>query len=532
VTTADAIAAEARSETTGLPGLPCPPSDVERDSYFERRVWLVMSLSLLAFVGLIISSLHFALGGELVLPYILAVIFTMAYFVIALSVSLFTGSACEASHYERMESYDGPWLSVDVLLPICGEPIEVLRNTWRHVNRLEYNGELEVYVLDDKPCATTREIVEGFGFHYLSRPNPGWFKKAGNLKFGYENSGGELIAILDADFCPRPDYLLHLVPYFEDSRLGIVQSPQFFDVHHGQSWLQRGAGAVQEFFYRFIQTSRDYHDGAICVGTCAIYRRAALEENGGTTLIEHSEDVHTGFDLRALGWSLRYVPVNLATGICPDRVEAFFRQQYRWCAGSMSLLRSRKFWTTRLPFLTRCCYLSGFFYYSHTALWTFLGPMVPLVLLLAFPEKVHLANYVILLPALVYDYVIFPLWHRSRYRLEVWSVRRIFAWAHAFAIADTLRGKPMGWTPTGAEVDRDRQLRLWRIAYPVWGALTISLWLGASIYRGATMNWLTFIPMFGLGVLYAISILRIYQPTEPGKARSSAQLQLATAVER
>ena len=28
---------------------------------------------------------------------------------------------------------------------------------------------------------------------------------------------------------------------------------------------------------------------AICVGTCAVYRRAALEENGGATLIEHSE---------------------------------------------------------------------------------------------------------------------------------------------------------------------------------------------------------------------------------------------------
>ena len=31
-------------------------------------------------------------------------------------------------------------------------------------------------------------------------------------------------------------------------------------------------------------------DAAICVGTCAVYRRAALEENGGATLIEHSED--------------------------------------------------------------------------------------------------------------------------------------------------------------------------------------------------------------------------------------------------
>jgi len=62
--------------------------------------------------------------------------------------------------------------------------------------------------------------------------------------------------------------------------------------------------------------SRQGSDGAICVGSCAVYRRAALDTNGGTTLIEHSEDVHTGFDLRGLGWDLRYIPVAVSTGVC------------------------------------------------------------------------------------------------------------------------------------------------------------------------------------------------------------------------
>ncbi|MFD0329590.1 glycosyltransferase family 2 protein [Streptacidiphilus monticola] len=112
-----------------------------------------------------------------------------------------------------------------------------------------------------------------------------------------------------------------MLPYLErDPRLGIVQSPQFFRILDAQNWVERGAGAVQELFYRSVQVSRQRSDGAICVGSCAVYRRAALEENGGTTLIEHSEDVHTGFDLRRLGWDLRYVPVALSTGVCPDSV--------------------------------------------------------------------------------------------------------------------------------------------------------------------------------------------------------------------
>ena len=101
-----------------------------------------------------------------------------------------------------------------------------------------------------------------------------------------------------------------MLPYFAaDRSLGIVQSPQYFHTEGRMSWVQRGAGTVQELFYRLVQVSRDRHDGAICVGSCAIYRRTALASNGGTTLIGHSEDVHTGFDLRRAGWGLRYFPV-------------------------------------------------------------------------------------------------------------------------------------------------------------------------------------------------------------------------------
>ena len=42
--------------------------------------------------------------------------------------------------------------------------------------------------------------------------------------------------------------------------------------------------------------------------------------------------------------------------------DSFLAQQYRWCAGSMSLLGSRKFWAARMRWRTRCCYLSGFRY--------------------------------------------------------------------------------------------------------------------------------------------------------------------------
>ncbi len=147
-----------------------------------------------------------------------------------------------------------------------------------------------------------------------------------------------------------------------------MQSPQYFDIHQNQNWLQRGAGAVQEFFYRFSQPARQNHDASICVGSNAVYRRTALAQTGGTALIEHSEDVHTGFDLRLKGWTIQYIPVILAKGLCPDDMKSFFKQQYRWCMGSMSLLGSKKFWKPKISIQGRSSYFSGFLYYIHTAI--------------------------------------------------------------------------------------------------------------------------------------------------------------------
>src|SRR5204863_246322 len=110
-----------------------------------------------------------------------------------------------------------------------------------------------------------REAAAEWGFTYLTRPNPGHLKKAGNLRFGYEHSDGDFIAIFDADFVPRPEFLLELLPYFDDPSIGIVQSPQFFDSDKRMHWLQLSAGSTQEMFYRWIQTSRDRFDAALNV---------------------------------------------------------------------------------------------------------------------------------------------------------------------------------------------------------------------------------------------------------------------------
>jgi cellulose synthase (UDP-forming) len=293
-----------------------------------------------------------------------------------------------------------------------------------------------------------------------------------------------------------------------DPRLGIVQSPQYFRVLHEQNWIERGAGAVQELFYRSVQVSRQSSDAAICVGTCALYRRAALLENGGTTLIGHSEDVHTGFDLRKLGWDLKYVPIALSAGVCPDNISAFYNQQYRWCMGSMSLLTSKKFWGTKMRLASRFSYFSGFFYYAHTALFTFLAPLLPIALLMFGPQLFKASHLIWLLPGMIYTSVIFPMWHRVPYRLEAWAVRMLYGWAHFFAISDLVRGRQMGWQPTGSGgAKKSKTRRLW-IGLVGWSLTSSLLWVGLVLWRIFEYEPTDFALVLGTGIFNLLIVLR------------------------
>jgi cellulose synthase (UDP-forming) len=447
---------------------------------------------------------------------------TVVYYLVALSVNAFTRGFNVRKHQRVVyEWLPDEYPSVDIFLPVCGEEPHVLRNAWDSVRRLaqKYRGDVVVYVLDDSATEGMRRMALAFGFEYLRRPDRGVFKKAGNLRYAFTRTKGDFILVLDADFAPRTDMLAEMLPYFDEHPdVGIVQSPQFFRVHSGQGWLERGAGAVQELFYRSVQVSRQNHGAAICVGSCAVYRRAALDVIGGTTLIEHSEDVHTGFDLRRAHWRVRYLPVVLAVGVCPSDVDSFFAQQYRWCAGSMSLLGSAKFWRTRLRLRERLSYLSGFLYYMHTALFTFVAPLLPLIMIYALPQAVGIANYLLILPSLLYNLVLFPRWHRAPYRIDSWSVKLIYGWAHAFAIWDGLWGQRMGWQATGGSARKRRNMRL-RVGLWGWSAGTSLLWVGGATFRMLTENPINFIPMFITGVFYLTIVAQVLL-VDPAKDRS------------
>lgn len=353
-------------------------------------------------------------------------------------------------YWYKKKQYD----SVDIYLPICGEDVSILRRTWKHVQEIDYPNK-KVYVLDDSRVHTQKHkrLAEKFGFVYFERPNKGEMKKAGNLKYAFGRTSGTYIAILDADFAPHRDFLRELVPYLKKRQVGIVQSPQYFPTHsslHKDSPLSYGAARAQEVFYRVILVARDRLMGAHCCGTCAVYKREALESIGGFVQMGHSEDAHTGFAITSHGWRIKYIPVAVSLGLCPDDIHAFFHQQHRWCLGNLLLILSKKFWGAKIPFRIKFCYLTGFLFYIHQP-FVILFSFQLFWVLFFYNDYISLWGGIVYYPHILwaFSYMFFFYLVPFRWGYLYAILLRMYSYSHSFF--SLLIGHSVGWIATGSK---------------------------------------------------------------------------------
>src|SRR6202035_5305713 len=153
----------------------------------------------------------------------------------------------------------------------------------------------------------------------------------------------------------------------------------------------------------------------------------------GPLQVHYSEDSRTGIALVRRGWIIRYVPILLAIGLCPDGGYSYFHQQHRWCSGSMELLTSKdEFWAATMPWRARLCYVSGFLYYLHYP-FAILMSFQLFFTLFYYNSYIRLVGLELFLPYMIFSFVILPLFHISRMKWGsfVASTLQFYAYTHA-----------------------------------------------------------------------------------------------------
>jgi len=224
-------------------------------------------------------------------------------------------------------------IGIDVFITVYGENVATIRRT--AIAAIAMRGEHLTWILDDGGSDAVRDMAAELGARYVRRlSNNG--AKAGNVNHALSLSKGGFYAIFDADFVPKEDFLYETVPFFIDSNVAFVQTPQTYG--NIKNLVSSGAGFMQSVFYRFIQPGRNRFNAAFCVGTNVIFRREAISDIGGMFTDSKSEDVWTSLLLHENGWRSVYIPVTLAVGDAPETVEDYTKQQLRWASGGFEIL--------------------------------------------------------------------------------------------------------------------------------------------------------------------------------------------------
>jgi cellulose synthase (UDP-forming) len=232
--------------------------------------------------------------------------------------------------------------AVDVFIPVCGEPLDLIRATLKGVQAIRWHRPLAVHVLDDLGSQDVKSLAAEHGFAYLSRVTEGKSTrgaKAGNLNFGLSRTEGELILVLDADQVPQPNILEVLAGYMRFPTVSFVQSKQSFWVPRGDPFFNQDL-----VFYEAVQLACDSHDAAISCGSGVLYRRAALEDVGGFAAWNLVEDLTSSYELHSRGWKSFYYPHALSRGQAPSDIWGVYRQRGQWALDTMRLF----FWDNPL----------------------------------------------------------------------------------------------------------------------------------------------------------------------------------------
>ncbi len=247
---------------------------------------------------------------------------------------------------------------VTLQLPLFNE-MYVVERLVKAVTEIDYpRDRMEIQVLDDSTDETmviARATVEkygraGFDIHYIHRSDRTGFK-AGALENGMKTAKGNLIAIFDADFVPKPDFLRKLIHHFTDPTIGCAQM-RWAHINGSYNLLTRLQTIMLDGHFVVEQTTRNRSGNFFNFnGTAGIWRREAIEMSGGWQHDTLTEDTDLSFRAQLMGWRFVYLLDEEAPAEIPVEINAFKAQQRRWAKGVLQVWFKlyRRIWYAQLP---------------------------------------------------------------------------------------------------------------------------------------------------------------------------------------
>ncbi|TDQ36447.1 glycosyltransferase family 2 protein [Aureibacillus halotolerans] len=252
----------------------------------------------------------------------------------------------------RLDTYP----SVAVLIPAHNEGV-VIQQTLEAMMKLEYPGELYVYVLDDASSDETAEIIQSFSsmfsrIQYVRVP-PGSPKgKSRVLNYGLSITSSDYFLVYDADNQPEKDAAIRLVEAAETTKGAVGAVGYVKTINETTNVLTRMIALEFQVFQLLMQVGRwaFFKTGSLA-GTNMLLKRSAIEELGGYDPYALAEDAELTMRITAAGKRLPVVPESRTWEQEPEKMKIYMRQRTRWLTGNLYLLEKafheRSYWKGR-----------------------------------------------------------------------------------------------------------------------------------------------------------------------------------------
>ncbi len=209
--------------------------------------------------------------------------------------------------------------------------------------------KLQIQVLDDSTDETkdliAKKVAEvaatGVNIQHIHRVDRTGYK-AGALDAAMDRVEGDFIAIFDADFIPEPDFLKRTMPYFQDEKVGVVQT-RWGHLNKDYSLLTELQAFGLNGHFAIEQGGRNSAGHFINFnGTGGIWRKTCIEDAGGWEHDTLTEDLDLSYRAQMKGWKFQYLEDVISPAELPITMSALKSQQHRWMKGGVECFK--KMW--------------------------------------------------------------------------------------------------------------------------------------------------------------------------------------------
>jgi cellulose synthase/poly-beta-1,6-N-acetylglucosamine synthase-like glycosyltransferase len=247
---------------------------------------------------------------------------------------------------------------VTIQLPLYNE-LYVIERLIDAVCELDYPKEkMEIQVLDDSTDETVdvcaRVVKEkqalGFDIQHIRRSSREGFK-AGALKEGLQVAKGKYVAIFDADFIPKKDFLHKTLKYFSDDKIGMVQT-RWEHLNEDYSILTKIQALALDGHFVIEQSVRNKAGFFINFnGTGGVWRKECIEDAGNWHSDTLTEDLDLSYRAQLRGWRFVYLRDFTTPAELPAEMNALKAQQFRWTKGAIETMKKilPLVWKSKVP---------------------------------------------------------------------------------------------------------------------------------------------------------------------------------------